>query len=54
MPRISRERDIVVVPAGSLDTDPGVRPTAHIYVGSKANWFEITDALPQHEAAPPI
>lgn len=49
-PRISRERGIVVVPAGSLDTDPGARPTAHIFVGSKANWFDITDGLPQFEA----
>lgn len=52
-PRISRERGIVVVPAGTLDTDPGVRPQAHIFVGSKANWFEITDGLPQFAGAPP-
>jgi hypothetical protein len=38
---------------GSLDTDPGVRPAEHIFVGSKAAWFEITDTLPQHEARPP-
>lgn len=24
-------------------------PSEHIYVGSKAPWFEITDDLPQHE-----
>lgn len=35
--------------AGALDDDPGVRPTDHIWVGSKAPWHEITDALPQHE-----
>lgn len=49
-PRISAERGIVIVPAGTLDTDPGVRPQGHIFVGSKANWFEITDELPQFEA----
>jgi hypothetical protein len=32
---------------GTLDGDPGVRPSAHIFVGSKAPWFEITDGLPQ-------
>jgi hypothetical protein len=32
---------------GTLDDDPGVRPESHIFVGSKASWFEITDALPQ-------
>ena len=34
---------------GTLDDDPGTRPSAHIFVGSKADWFEITDELPQHE-----
>jgi hypothetical protein len=38
---------------GSLDTDPGVRPAEHIFVGSKAAWFEITDTLPQHDTWPP-
>lgn len=38
---------------GALDSDPGVRPTAHIFVGSKAKWFQITDALPQHDERPP-
>jgi hypothetical protein len=52
-PRISRERGTVGVPAGTLDTDPGMRPQANIYVGSKAPWFEITDGLPRHDEAPP-
>jgi hypothetical protein len=34
---------------GTLDDDPGIRPERHIYVGSKAPWFEITDHLPQHK-----
>jgi hypothetical protein len=38
---------------GSLDSDPGVRPIEHIFVGSKAAWFEIADSLPQHDAWPP-
>ncbi len=38
---------------GTIDGDPGVRPSRHIFVGSKAPWFEISDALPQHEALPP-
>lgn len=39
----------VRVPYGSLVDEPALKPTAHIFVGSKAPWFEITDALPQHE-----
>ncbi|HXO90095.1 MAG TPA: GFA family protein [Stellaceae bacterium] len=37
----------------TLDDDPGVRPLAHIFVASKAPWFEITDDLPQFETVPP-
>jgi len=51
-PRIDHSRDLAVVPMGGLDDDPGMRPQAHIFVGSKALWFDIADALPQHQAAP--
>lgn len=36
-------------PLGTLDTDPGVRAQRHVFVGSKAPWFEITDDLPQYD-----
>lgn len=36
-------------PLGTLDTDPGVRAQKHVFVGSKAPWFEITDDLPRHD-----
>ena len=45
--------EIVFVTLGVLDDDPGVRPASHIFVGSKAPWFEITDTLPQHAERPP-
>jgi hypothetical protein len=53
VPRVSRERGVVVAPAGALDTDPLMRPQANIYVASKAPWFEITDGLPQYAEMPP-
>jgi hypothetical protein len=53
VPRVSRERGFAVVPAGGLDADPGLRPQAHIFVASKASWFEITDDLPQFPEGPP-
>ncbi len=34
---------------GTLDTDPGVKPSKHIFVGSKAACLEITDDLPVFE-----
>jgi hypothetical protein len=39
----------VSIPAGLLDGDPGVRPRLHVFVGSRAPWWEITDDLPQHD-----
>ena len=37
---------------GTLDDDPGVRPSYHIFVGSKAPWYDITDNLPQFDTFP--
>lgn len=53
LPRTSPARGIDIVPMGTLDDDPGARPTSHIFVGSKAPWDAITDALPQHDEHPP-
>jgi hypothetical protein len=44
---VVREGEYVHVALGSLVDAPSVRPTEHIFVGSKASWFEITDDLPQ-------
>jgi hypothetical protein len=52
MPHRDTGRQIAIVPLGSLDDDPGVRPREHIWVDSKATWHEITDALPQYSQAP--
>jgi len=53
VPRVDPSRGLAVAPAGSLDHDPGARPRMHIFVGSKATWHEISDALPRHDAAAP-
>jgi hypothetical protein len=37
------------VALGSLADEPSIRPQGHIFVGSKAPWFEITDDLPQYD-----
>lgn len=46
---VVREGAYVHVALGSLVDPPSLRPTKHIFVGSKAPWFEITDDLPQFE-----
>jgi hypothetical protein len=45
---VVRDGAYVHVAMGSLVDDPSIRPTEHIFVGSKAPWFEITDDLPQN------
>jgi hypothetical protein len=46
---VVRDGAFVHVAMGSLVDAPTIRPTQHIYVGSKASWFEITDDLPQFD-----
>jgi hypothetical protein len=38
---------------GTLMDSPSLTPQAHVLVGSKAPWFQITDKLPQLEGLPP-
>jgi hypothetical protein len=42
----------VRVRMGTLDTSLSQGPGAHIFVASKADWFEIHDDLPQHADRP--
>ena len=42
---------MVDLAVGTLDDDPGVKPALHIFVGSKAPWFDISDGLPQRSEA---
>ncbi|MGH3026304.1 MAG: GFA family protein [Gaiellaceae bacterium] len=42
----------VRVPYGTLLDEPALKPTAHMFVGSKAPWHEILDDLPQHDEYP--
>lgn len=46
---VVRDGAYVHVTLGTLVDNPSIRPTAHIFVGSKAPWYTITDSLPQHE-----
>jgi hypothetical protein len=46
---VVRDGEYVHVAMGSLVDEPSIRPAEHIFVGSKAPWFEITDELPQND-----
>jgi len=47
MPSLRRVR------LGTLESDPGNRSVANIWMGSKAQWFEVTDHLERFEQEPP-
>jgi len=53
MPRFAPDRSFAVIPAGSLDSDPGICPEARIMSGSRAEWSCDASELPAHEAYPP-
>jgi hypothetical protein len=44
-----RDGAYVHIGMGTLVDAPRIRPMAHIFVGSKAPWYSITDDLPQFE-----
>ena len=46
---VVRDGAFVHVAMGTLVDDPAIRPSKHIFVGSKAPWFTITDDLPQFD-----
>jgi len=46
---VVRDGAYVHVAMGTLVDDPSIRPSAHIFVGSKAPWFSVTDDLPQYQ-----
>jgi hypothetical protein len=49
---VVREGAFVHVTLGTLVDSPAIRPTAHIFVSSRAPWFTITDQLPQYDEFP--
>ena len=50
MPVVRTDR--AVIPAATLDTPIVPADQRHIFVASKASWFDITDTLPQHAEYP--
>ena len=44
--------DMLVVPAGCLDTEVTMLPTAHIFLSSKAAWDEELAQVPKFEELP--
>ncbi|MFC3677005.1 GFA family protein [Ferrovibrio xuzhouensis] len=49
---VVRDGAFVHVTLGTLTDAPSIRPGCHIFTGSKAPWFTITDDLPQYAEFP--
>ncbi len=44
--------DVIGLPLGGLEQDPGNRPEGNIFVDSKAPWYTLCDGLPQYAQWP--
>ncbi|MFT6791200.1 MAG: hypothetical protein ACJA04_000400 [Cellvibrionaceae bacterium] len=52
MPWLSKRGRSVIIPAGTLDTDPMVRPKWNIFCHSKASWYVAPVELPSYAELP--
>ncbi len=52
LPNIQMDDKLLVVPAGSLDSDIEMVPTGHIYLNEKANWDHNLEMIPHYEDFP--
>jgi hypothetical protein len=54
LPNIQMNGKLVVVPAGSLDTDVNIRPQGHIFLSHKANWDNNLEDITGFDELPEI
>lgn len=52
LPSIQMDGRIVVVPVGSFDSDFSMKPTAHIFMKSKASWDRDLNQIPMIDGLP--
>ena len=52
LPSMRMNGELLVVPAGSLNSEVPIRPNAHIFVSSKAGWDEALEKIPTVERLP--
>jgi len=53
LPRQAKDSDMVMIPTGSLDDEPTLKPQARIFSASRASWSCTGDELPVYpEYAP--
>lgn len=52
VPNIQLNGKLLVVPAGSVDSDILIRPQGHIYWANKANWDSDLESVPKYKELP--
>jgi hypothetical protein len=52
-PSVAAGSATAMLPAGAIDTPLAPLPAVHLYAGSKAPWYEISDSWPQFVERPP-
>jgi hypothetical protein len=52
LPRLPTDGSALVVPAGSLESPVTMRPNAHIFVASRADWDRELETVPMIERLP--
>jgi len=52
MPWLEKTKKTIIIPAGTLDTEPPLAPQQSVFYGSKADWYISPDKLPKHDQLP--
>ncbi len=52
LPWLAQGGKVIIVPAGTLDSDPGIRPSQNLFCASRAGWYEAPSALPEYDELP--
>jgi hypothetical protein len=52
LPTLQMDGSLLVVPAGSLDSDLNISPKGHIFVDSRASWDNNLEKIPHYSKLP--
>jgi Uncharacterized conserved protein len=52
LPDVQMNGQLLKVPAGSLDSPVLIRPNAHLFFSSRANWDDALEKIPTVERLP--
>ena len=53
LPWLAKSGGSVIIPAGTLDEDPGIRPLHNIFYQDRAPWLKAVEELVSYDALPP-